>query len=427
MTAQHTYPAETASPPTRETLLRQLVEDVPQAPAFAALARFSYLAGAFFPTSHGAGPVVIHCEAGRLTFHVDKEVVLTRGGPPNPPQRIPPGSDFSITTGDQLLVPGDVPHTAKSEGPETAVTMGVAMFREAPVLQFPAGVDFHPLALGAAAALPSSPALAVVERVTLPARGRLASPPGAFRLCAIESGSVRVEVAGGGAAVTRGAGAAAVPGGAAPSGGAPAGGAPPAGGGPPPPTPLAPGTAEIARIADGLVLQLDADVAFEADSAATLLLARIEAAAVPADRAVAESFMYDAWDLGNTELVDTLFADGYVNHNPLAGQREGREGVKQLIRRFHEAFPDFSLSVDLIIHEGDRVACRYTFRGTHRGVFVGIQPTGKPVEITGITILRIANRRIVESWGYWEQITMLAQLGVIQLPTGGTSGGAVQW
>jgi steroid delta-isomerase-like uncharacterized protein len=134
---------------------------------------------------------------------------------------------------------------------------------------------------------------------------------------------------------------------------------------------------------------------------------------------VVNRFFYDIWNAGNVDLVDEVLSPSFVNHIRLDGQRPGREGMKQLLQRWRLAFPDASVSVDLMLHEGDRVATRYTARGTHRDSFLGIPASGKPVEFTGIHIFRVENGKLVEGWGYLDLATLLMQLGALKFPTAG--------
>ena len=70
-----------------------------------------------------------------------------------------------------------------------------------------------------------------------------------------------------------------------------------------------------------------------------------------------------------------------------------------------EGFPDLSVTVEDVMAEGDRVAARVTMRGTHRGEFQGIAPTGKRVEVRAIDMFRISNGKIVEHWGHADDPT----------------------
>ena len=383
--------------PSAEPVLRQRIESLPAAPAFIALARFSYAVGAFFPTSAGAGPVTIRILGGQLTFHVDKEVTLTSGGPGNPPTKLPAGSDFTVAPGDQLLIPGDVPHTARSDGPGEAATMGVAIFREPPVLDFPPGISFDPLALGMAASLPTGPVDLELDRVQLTAgaadEAATRTGPG---LVHVEAGELQLRVEQGDVAVVR-----------------------PVVGPPAAPEPVPPGGVTTLATGSAVILQAGSAAGFANPSGAPvrLLHATLRQAGARTDgKEAASLFYYDAWARRNPDLVDRVFAPGFVNHNPITGQQPGREGIKQWIRSFYQAFPDGSVSIDLQIAEADRVVTRYSWRGTHQGQFLGIAPTGKQVEITGIGIFRVQNNQIQEGWGFWEQAGLLLQLGKLPLP-----------
>ncbi len=76
------------------------------------------------------------------------------------------------------------------------------------------------------------------------------------------------------------------------------------------------------------------------------------------------------------------------------------ETFEETFSEAREAFPDMRVTVEDMIAEGDRVAARVTMRGTHLGEFMGVAPTGKPVEVRAIDMFRIANGKIVEHWGH---------------------------
>jgi predicted ester cyclase len=91
--------------------------------------------------------------------------------------------------------------------------------------------------------------------------------------------------------------------------------------------------------------------------------------------------------------------------------------MKRFAREFREAFPDFHDSVDIQIAEGDMVATRFTSTGTHRGTFMGVEPTNRELTWTGITIDRIAEGKIVESWANWDMMGMMQQLNAVSAPS----------
>jgi steroid delta-isomerase-like uncharacterized protein len=123
----------------------------------------------------------------------------------------------------------------------------------------------------------------------------------------------------------------------------------------------------------------------------------------------------EGFSRGNEDVFDELVAENFVNHDPSVPPDlpSGREGIKALARFYRSAFPDAQLTVEDQIAEGDRVVTRYTARGTHQGDFAGVPPTGRQVTVTGITIDRIENGKLVESWNELNQLGMLQQLGVV--------------
>ena len=114
-------------------------------------------------------------------------------------------------------------------------------------------------------------------------------------------------------------------------------------------------------------------------------------------------------------VIDEIFASGYVNHQRTdpyrADEVKGPEGLKKLATVFFSAFPDHHTSVDDIIAEGDKVVTRWTTRGTHQGELFGIAPTNRRVTISGITIDRVVDEKIVETWTNWDLAGLLQQLG----------------
>lgn len=78
---------------------------------------------------------------------------------------------------------------------------------------------------------------------------------------------------------------------------------------------------------------------------------------------------------------------------------------KETFAEAREGFPDLSITVEDVMAEGDRVAARVTMRGTHRGEFQGIAPTGKRVEVRAIDIFRISDGKIVEHWAHADDPT----------------------
>jgi predicted ester cyclase len=126
------------------------------------------------------------------------------------------------------------------------------------------------------------------------------------------------------------------------------------------------------------------------------------------------------WTTGDFGAAQEIYAPNYVNHqHHHPGDSEdiyGTEAMKAFAAEFREAFLDFHDSIDIQVAEGDVVATRFTSRGTHRGKFMGAEPTNKELSWTGISIDRIVEGRIVESWADWDMLGMMQQLGVVPKP-----------
>jgi steroid delta-isomerase-like uncharacterized protein len=90
--------------------------------------------------------------------------------------------------------------------------------------------------------------------------------------------------------------------------------------------------------------------------------------------------------------------------------------MHQTVTMFLSAFPDLHWTIEDAVAEGNKVVLRLTARGTHRGAFQGIPPTGKQVTVTGIIISRLADGKIAEEWANRDVLGLLQQLGVVPVP-----------
>lgn len=120
----------------------------------------------------------------------------------------------------------------------------------------------------------------------------------------------------------------------------------------------------------------------------------------------------EVWGKGNVTLVEELYAENFVNLNPTPGVPADREGVKMEIAAYSQAFPDMQTTVDEIVSEGDKVVARYTIRGTNTGELMGIPATGKTAEITGISMIRLENGKVVEEFSLADMMGLFQQLGL---------------
>jgi len=135
---------------------------------------------------------------------------------------------------------------------------------------------------------------------------------------------------------------------------------------------------------------------------------------VEQNKALFRRFVEEVLNNGNVSTIDELLAPNFVEREVLPpGTPGGREGVKQLTMMFRTAFPDFNVSIDDMIAEGDKIVARTTWNGTQKGEFMGIPPSGKRVSFDVIDIIRISDGKGVEHWGVMDSSAMMQQLGVI--------------
>jgi steroid delta-isomerase-like uncharacterized protein len=107
-------------------------------------------------------------------------------------------------------------------------------------------------------------------------------------------------------------------------------------------------------------------------------------------------------------VIDRQVAADFVDHaQPGIG---GPEGVKAQARSLRAAFPDLTVTIEDLVAEGDLVAVRATWRGTHQGNFRGVPPIGRRIELCGMAFWRIAGGQIRESWNLIDMPTLMRQL-----------------
>jgi steroid delta-isomerase-like uncharacterized protein len=102
-----------------------------------------------------------------------------------------------------------------------------------------------------------------------------------------------------------------------------------------------------------------------------------------------------------------------VEQVPLPGQGPGLDGLKDILRAMRAGFPDIVFSIVEQIAEGDKVASRFEWTGTHKGEFFGVPATGRPVRVWGIVIDRLENGRIKDTRILMDTMGLMAQLGAL--------------
>jgi len=124
----------------------------------------------------------------------------------------------------------------------------------------------------------------------------------------------------------------------------------------------------------------------------------------------------EAHNKNDMAALDGLVATDIVSHNHFPGLPQGLEGSKMGHQGLLKTFPDLHTDTENLIAEGDKVVQLFTVSGTDKGGFMGAPPTGKSYKVGGISIFRIANGKIVEHWGQFDQMSVMMQLGLMPPP-----------
>jgi predicted ester cyclase len=114
--------------------------------------------------------------------------------------------------------------------------------------------------------------------------------------------------------------------------------------------------------------------------------------------------------------IEKLFATDFVDHGGTGEVTHGLKDYKQSTSEIYSALPDVHFTLDDMVVEGDKVAVRFTFSGTHKGEFMGIPPSNRKVTMWGIYIDRIAGGKFAESWTRYDTLGLMQQLGTVPTP-----------
>lgn len=133
------------------------------------------------------------------------------------------------------------------------------------------------------------------------------------------------------------------------------------------------------------------------------------------NKAIVRRFFEEGPSKGDISAADDLLSPDFAMHVPLPAS-PGVEGINEVITACRAAFEHLNVTVEDMISEGNTVAARFTARGVHKGNFMGLPATGKPITMTGIEIFRIKDGKIVELWGEANLLGLMHQLGIVPEP-----------
>ena len=130
-------------------------------------------------------------------------------------------------------------------------------------------------------------------------------------------------------------------------------------------------------------------------------------------------YFEEVYNRGNLDALDEFIAPDYVAHLAASSpyrEIRGRDAQREYIAAARTMLPDFHITLEDLIAEGDKVVVRSTARGTHRGEGLGLAPTGKQVTMTVIGIYRLADGTIAERWEESDSLGLIQQVGAITAP-----------
>src|SRR5271170_7148752 len=136
------------------------------------------------------------------------------------------------------------------------------------------------------------------------------------------------------------------------------------------------------------------------------------------NKTIIKMFVEEVINQGKLDRGDDLVVADFVELDPLPGQQQGREGLKEIIGQIRSAFPDTQWVVDEMVAEGDKVVTRFHWTGTHQGAFLGIPATGRQVSVNGVVIDRLEDGKMADSRILMNDLSLMQQLGVIPMPQG---------
>ena len=134
------------------------------------------------------------------------------------------------------------------------------------------------------------------------------------------------------------------------------------------------------------------------------------------NKSIVRRWIEEGWNKHNPAVIDEVYVPSFVQHEPEPQTVISSEALKQYVGAYLTAFPDLQLSIEDLIAEGDKVVWRFNSTGHQNGPFLGMPPSGRTGNITGIVIFRLENSRIAEAWLNIDVLGLLQQTGVIPMP-----------
>lgn len=138
-----------------------------------------------------------------------------------------------------------------------------------------------------------------------------------------------------------------------------------------------------------------------------------EAAETVRNKQLVRYWLDEAWNRHRIGVVDEVIGKDFLFHDANAPVMRGQDGMREWVRGLDEALQDISLSVDDLVAEGDKVACRLSFEAVHKGDLFGVRPTGEKIRSGALFIVQMTDGRFRAAWQVWDLFRVLQQLAVV--------------
>jgi steroid delta-isomerase-like uncharacterized protein len=124
-------------------------------------------------------------------------------------------------------------------------------------------------------------------------------------------------------------------------------------------------------------------------------------------------FIDEVFNKGNVDIADEYMTEDFIENSPAPGTEASREGFKQWVTAMRASFPDLKATIERVVAQDDLVVVHIRQEGTNTGPMMGMPATGRKMNITGLDMVRIRDGKAAEHWGYFEEMKMMQQLGMM--------------
>ncbi len=132
--------------------------------------------------------------------------------------------------------------------------------------------------------------------------------------------------------------------------------------------------------------------------------------------AIVRRWFDEVWNEGKIDTIHDLMAADAVGIGQVGPgvKVEGPDEFKKFVEKLRGAFPDIHVTIEDAFESGDKAVARWSATMTHSGDHLGLPASGKTVNITGISIVRVANGKITAGWDNWDQMTLMREIGALE-------------